>query len=49
VAEIHERLALPEVLRDGAAVKQLSSELTEIEQRLPSLYEHWEEAVELNG
>jgi hypothetical protein len=37
------------VLRDGAKVKQLKSELDEHETKLPQLYEHWEEATELNG
>ena len=56
--EIHEREARmqelldsyadPEVLRDGGRVKQIQSELTELEAALPKLYEHWEEALEMN-
>jgi ATP-binding cassette subfamily F protein 3 len=58
-AEIHEREALvetlqqlliqPETLRDGAKVKQFNAELEEHQLKLPQLYEHWEEAIELNG
>ena len=38
----------PDVLRDGARVKQIQAELSEIESALPKLYEHWEEALEMN-
>jgi len=37
------------VLRDGARIKELRAELTEHETALPQLYEHWEEATEMNG
>jgi ATP-binding cassette subfamily F protein 3 len=43
------QLASPEVLRDGPRVKQLHADLATLETRLPQLYEHWEEATELNG
>ena len=56
--EIHQREARqqellslysdPEILRDGGRVKQIQSELTELEEKLPKLYEHWEEALEMN-
>jgi ATP-binding cassette subfamily F protein 3 len=49
LAEIHKLLALPEVLRDGAKTRQLHVELEEQQAILPQLYEHWEEATELNG
>ncbi|MGE3780899.1 MAG: ABC-F family ATP-binding cassette domain-containing protein, partial [Pirellulaceae bacterium] len=48
IGELHTLLASPEVLRDGARVRQLKAELAETQDLLPSLYEHWEEAVELN-
>jgi len=38
----------PDVLRDGGRVKQIQNELTELEAKLPKLYEHWEEAIEMN-
>jgi ATP-binding cassette subfamily F protein 3 len=57
-AEIHQQEARqqellglyadPEVLRDGARVKQIQGELGELEEKLPKLYEHWEEALEMN-
>jgi hypothetical protein len=42
-------MASPEVHRDGDKIKALMSELDEAQTRLPTLYEHWEEAAELNG
>ncbi len=49
IEELHEALASPEVLRDGERVKQCVAELEEQKQLLLSLYEHWEEAIELNS
>ena len=49
VTEIHALMSSPEVLRDGVKVKQLAAELGELHGKLPQLYEHWEEAAELNG
>ncbi|WP_254507564.1 ABC-F family ATP-binding cassette domain-containing protein [Anatilimnocola floriformis] len=56
--EIHQREARqqellglysdPDILRDGGRVKQIQSELSELEEKLPKLYEHWEEALEMN-
>jgi ATP-binding cassette subfamily F protein 3 len=56
--EIHEREARketllaaysqPDVLRDGQRVKQIQTELTELDETLGRLYEHWEEALEMN-
>ncbi len=45
---VHQLFASEEVLRDGSRVKQLKAELEEHETALPRLYEHWEEASELN-
>jgi ATP-binding cassette subfamily F protein 3 len=48
IAELHETLASPDVLRDGQRVKETKAQLDEQQQKLASLYEHWEEATELN-
>ena len=48
IGEIHGLFADESVLRDGQRVKDLKSELEEHESALPRLYEHWEEASELN-
>lgn len=42
-------LTRPETLRNGQRVKELKTELEELEQKMPLLYAHWEEAMELNG
>ncbi len=44
----HTEMLLPEVLRDGRRIKELQQQLAEHEQRLTRLYEHYEEACELN-
>ena len=49
IEALHTLFANEEVLRDGARVKQLTTELQDHEAVLPGLYEHWEEAAELNG
>jgi ATP-binding cassette subfamily F protein 3 len=41
-------LASPELYRDGEKVKQTTFTFEETKSRLAQLYEHWEEAVELN-
>ena len=48
IEEIHRLFGAEEVLRDGGRVKQLKAELEEHESALPKLYEHWEEASEIN-
>jgi ATP-binding cassette subfamily F protein 3 len=48
IEALHELFADEQVLRDGVRVKQLKAELEEHELALPRLYEHWEEASELN-
>ena len=48
INEIHALLATTEVLRDGNRVRQLQAELVEQQAALPVLYEHWEEAADLN-
>ncbi len=41
-------LAQPEVLRDGERVRQLKLQIEEEQAALKGVYEHWEEATELN-
>lgn len=48
VAELEARLASPELYRDGDKVKETTRAFEETKARLAQLYEHWEEAVELN-
>lgn len=49
IEELHSALASPETLRDGDRVRQATAELEEQQTALATLYEHWEEATELNG
>ncbi|MFM7741620.1 MAG: ABC transporter C-terminal domain-containing protein [Planctomycetota bacterium] len=49
IAQIHRDLASPEILRVGPKVVQLNRELAETSATLEQLYEHWMEALELNG
>jgi ATP-binding cassette subfamily F protein 3 len=46
--ELEQLLALPELYRDGDRVKEAIRGFEETKARLQELYEHWEEAVELN-
>ncbi|HUE71481.1 MAG TPA: ABC-F family ATP-binding cassette domain-containing protein [Pirellulaceae bacterium] len=48
ISEIHGLFADESIFRDGQRVKDLKSELAEHEATLARLYEHWEEASELN-
>lgn len=45
---LHAQMLEPAVLRDGRRMKELHGQLAENEQRLLQLYEHYEEACELN-
>ena len=47
--EAHAKLILPETVRDGRLVKQRQAEIAELQSALAQLYEHWEEAAELNS
>jgi ATP-binding cassette subfamily F protein 3 len=47
--ELEERLASPDLYRDGEQVKETMRAFEEMKVGLQQLYEHWEEAVELNG
>ncbi len=48
LAQLEADLSSPEVLRDGIRAKQVSKDFEGTKVRLESLYEHWEEASELN-
>jgi ATP-binding cassette subfamily F protein 3 len=48
VEQLQQRLVDPQVLRDGRLVKDVQQQLAEQESRLATLYEHYEEACELN-
>jgi ABC-type multidrug transport system ATPase subunit len=41
-------LLLPETLRDGNRIRELTQELDELRSKLRQLYDHWDEASELN-
>jgi ATP-binding cassette subfamily F protein 3 len=47
IADLHAQLADPAVLRDGDRVRGTKQELGELQSTLAQLYEHWEEAAEL--
>lgn len=46
--ELEQLLASPDLYRDGARVKDTTRAFEEIKVQLARLYEHWEEALELN-
>ncbi|MHB1423086.1 MAG: ABC-F family ATP-binding cassette domain-containing protein [Gemmataceae bacterium] len=48
IQELEQLLASPELYRDGERVKQTTKAFEEAKAQLQQLYEHWEEAVELN-
>ncbi|HEX3148462.1 MAG TPA: ABC-F family ATP-binding cassette domain-containing protein [Gemmataceae bacterium] len=49
VAELEARMVSPEIYRDANLVKETMADFEDAKDRLKVLYEHWEEAVELNG
>ncbi len=49
VEALHIALADPDVLRDGRRVKETQANIESEQAALQSLYEHWEEASEMNG
>lgn len=49
LAEIESLLASPELYKDGDKVKQTTARFEELKAQIAKLYEHWEEAVEMNG
>ena len=42
-------MVAPEIYRDTNLVKETMQEFEDAKDRLKVLYEHWEEAAELNG
>ena len=48
VHEFQEELALPDTLRNGDRVKSVMAKIAEEQEALKTLYEHWNEATELN-
>ena len=46
--EVERLLASPDLYRDGERVKETTKAFEDTKARLAQLYEHWEEAVELN-
>jgi len=48
VEQLYAALADPETLRDGEQVRELKAEIADQQRALEALYEHWEEATELN-
>jgi ATP-binding cassette subfamily F protein 3 len=49
VRQLEAALADPNLYRDGEKVKETLQAFEEAKQRVAQLYEHWEEAVELDG
>ena len=48
IAALNAEMMLPEVLRNGPRVRDLQTEISVEQATLKTLYEHWEEATELN-
>ncbi len=48
IEESQDELAFPETHRDGNRVRQIKENMASMQERLKELYEHWEEANELN-
>jgi ATP-binding cassette subfamily F protein 3 len=46
--EFQKELALPETLRNGDRVRSITAKIAEEQEELKKLYEHWNEATELN-
>jgi ATP-binding cassette, subfamily F, member 3 len=48
IQELEQLMASPDLYRDGERVKETTRAFEEAKEQLKHLYEHWEEAVELN-
>ncbi|QDU93113.1 ABC-F family ATP-binding cassette domain-containing protein [Lignipirellula cremea] len=48
IEELHGQLATPDFVRNGQQVKAAQQELDQLQEKLTNLYEHWEEASEMN-
>ena len=49
VRELEEKLASPDLYREGSRIKEITAAFEAAQARVASLYEHWEEAVEFGG
>jgi ATP-binding cassette subfamily F protein 3 len=49
LAEVEQQLGSPELYRDGGKVKETTERFAALKNSIAGLYEHWEEAVEMNG
>jgi ATP-binding cassette subfamily F protein 3 len=49
LAEVEALMASPELYKDGEKVKLTTARFEELKAAIAKLYEHWEEAVEMNG
>jgi ATP-binding cassette subfamily F protein 3 len=49
IAELEAALQSPDVYRDATRVRDTMTDLEKAKDALALLYQHWEEAVELNG
>ena len=49
IADLEAALQTPDVYKDAPRLKQTMADLEEAKDALAQLYQHWEEAVELNG
>lgn len=48
LSQLEEDLASPDVYRDGQRAREVRQSYDDVQSQLARLYEHWEEAVELN-
>jgi ATP-binding cassette subfamily F protein 3 len=48
IEELHTALTQPDVLRNGQRVREIQAEVIQHQESLETLYDHWEEATELN-
>ena len=49
VADLEAAMQTPDVYKDATRVRDTMTELETTKNALARLYQHWEEAVELNG
>jgi ATP-binding cassette subfamily F protein 3 len=49
IADLEAAMQTPEVYKDATRVRDTIKELEQTKDALARLYQHWEEAVELNG
>jgi ATP-binding cassette subfamily F protein 3 len=48
IRSLHDQLTQPQIARNGSQVKAIQRRIGQLQSELPPLYEHWEEASELN-